>query len=236
MALEDIQRLLDFFKEFQRLWVRLTFEGQKGPGKYDAIYLHALSQGMVDSCDLLDRATFCHDASPTAMIAFNGLDGNDEERRGCVGAAVYRRAFLEKGIPADRLLETAPGTNTRFETDELIILAKAKGWKTVRIVTVPYHWSRVLASLVGSMVKHGYVVAAYFVRPHRTNWYEPMVGSQGAVPDTTYHVESGQDAVRFKAYIDRGQEDNGQAWKERYGAPFHEIFSYLDKRDAGTLF
>jgi len=211
---------------FQKLWCRLAMDDLWNPGNVDAVYMPALSTGMIDSCSLFDAILKRSDTY--TYVTFNSLDGKEAAKHGCAGATYYRSKLLDvnnKIIPADS------GTHTRGECDTLIQLAKEHAWKRLLFATVPYHWPRVIASIVGSMAAFEYRPRVYFLRPNRIDLHKPMLGSQG-IERTTYIEAAGNDAMKFFTYLDEGAKNNGNAWKTQYGAPFEEIFAYLDWRDS----
>lgn len=224
-----LKRIHQYVHDMGRITTRLACEPLYCPMRYDAAYLPGLSAGMLESCKLLDlfadvRADF---------HAFNGdgLDESSPPTTGWSGAYAYRQKLLDLGIPENVLAPTGPGAHTRSECDELIKLACERGWKTIAIVSVPYHYPRMLACLVGSMKKFGYTPAIYFIYPEQVDWDQQMVGSQGTNQHSTFLTEAGDDAARTMLYWHRGQKDDGMAWVEGYGAPANEMVDYLRWRD-----
>ncbi len=49
--------------------------------------------------------------------------------------------------------------------------------------------------------------------------------------DPGEHARTVGDVQRFCAYLEKGREEEGEAWKTGYGAPIDEIMRYLDWRD-----
>jgi len=201
----------------------LAFGDLQQPKAVDALYLPALTEGMVEACSLFDAifqtgTTYDH-------VVFNGLEAGEQD---IPGAEYYRR---ELAALSDKFMPTKAATNTRMECDLLIEFAKQHSWENILIATVPYHWPRVMCSIVGSMTALEYRPRVYFLRPHHIDWHMAMSGSRGLV-QTEHFTEAGEDGKRFLLYVERGQEQDGKFWLKQYGAPFAEIFRYLDWRDA----
>lgn len=220
---------------FAQLWCRLLFEDYYTPGCVDAVYLHGLSEGMVASCDLFDLVAHITASGRARFLAFNGSDGRGmppQDRPGAAWPGVdwYRQEFCKRNIEPMRLLPTRDGLHTRDECDALIELTKEHQWRSVGIVTVPYHWPRVLSCLVGAIAGADYNISIHFVRPKAIRWHYSMIGSQGVEHDSTFLGEAATDVLRLFKYWDKGRESD--SWRNAWGAPPEEIFRYLDWRDA----
>ncbi len=239
MSQEDHEAVQERLKrdtyELGQLWSRLAadmFLGQQ----LDAVYLPGLSVGMIESCDLFGLVAHTVKQTFAQNLAFNGSDGrgagpSSGPGDAWPGATWYREEFISRKVPEAKLCPTRPGIHTRDETDAFVELAKEKGWTTAYIATVPYHWPRILSCLVGSMAKCGYRMKLWLLPLNITpNWDHPMIGSQGQ-STSTYRQEAYNDVGRYIMYVERGREDNGQAWRQHYGAPPEEIHRYLDWRD-----
>jgi len=220
-------------QDLQKIWCRLAMGHV--PKKLDLVYMHGLSEGMVKSCDLfsLCRASVVEDEAISTRIAFNGSDGRGASHDSQPGSAWpggnwYVEGLFKVGIPTAQMFPTRPGLHTRDECDALIALMKEKKWLTVGIVTVPYHWPRVISCIVGSMVAADWKVKVYFVRPTLVNWGQEMIGSQGT-NKTSFQEEAGEEVHRIFSYWDTGGV--GGAWVKSYGAPPEHIFEYFDWRD-----
>lgn len=217
-----------------QLWCRLLFEDTFMPPRVDAVYLHGLSEGMVASCDLFGLVADFVSAGRTGVVAFNGSDGRgmppqDKPGAAWPGSEWYQKELRARGISPAVLVPTRDGLHTRDECDAFVELAKERGWRSVAITTLPFHWPRVLACLVGAMENAGYKLFACFLRPETVRLYYPMVGSQGLEQNSTFICEAGGDVLRLFKYWDKGREND--AWRNAWGAPPEEIFHYLDQRD-----
>ncbi|MDE1966134.1 MAG: hypothetical protein KGI41_02755, partial [Patescibacteria group bacterium] len=170
-------------RAFAQLSCRLMMDDAPQVGdnpSLEALYMHGLSAGMIASCDLFELADMVNCGYDRELfVMYNGDPASHATTVGWAGAETYRGEFLSRLVPETKLLPTAPGLHTRSETDGLVELAKEKGFANVGIITVPYHWPRVMSCLVGSMAKHDYRLRCWFVRPAYVNWHQPMVGSQG---------------------------------------------------------
>lgn len=224
-----LERIHKYVADLGRVTARLACESLYYLQAYDAAYLPGLSVGMLESCKLFDVLV----GTRSDCYAFNGdgLDESSPPTTGWSGAWAYRKELLGWHIPEEVLFPTGPGAHTRAECDELIKLACERGWETIAVVSVPYHYARMLACLVGSMKKVGYTPAIHFIYPQEVQWDQQLVGSQGTNQHSTFMAEAGNDAAKTMLYWHRGQKDDGMAWVERYGAPANEMLDYLRWRD-----
>ncbi len=227
---EVTTRVLENSKALNQIWCRLIVCVQS-EAITDVVYLHGLSKGMLDSVNLFEATAQLVLEGRARCVAYNGSDGrgtSPESVPGSVwdGAGVYRADFLKNGIPTSVLFPTRPAFHTREETDAFIELAKEQGWQAAYIATVPYHWPRALTCLVASMAKYEHRIKIHFLRPEKLLWNSIITGSQGN--EAAFSAEAGDDALRLFSYWDKGREDDGQAWRQQYGAPPEEIHRYLD--------
>jgi len=219
------------------LWCRLALETRTPPQAVDALYVHGVSAGMIESCGLLKNAAKAIIAGDAKFLSYNGSDGRGAgesslPKSGWDGEEEYRTEFISSGVPAKLLVPTRAGLHTRDETDAFVELAKEKGWTSALIGTTPFHWPRVLSCLVGSMAKFDHQMKVWFLYPEtRVSWYQEMVGSQGTERNSTFRAEAFGDAKRLFQYWEKGRGNGGTAWVEHFGAPPEEIDRYLDWRD-----
>jgi len=195
------------------------------PKAVSAIFKLAQSIGMNEACSSFSAILNTEIAYD--HITFSPLDGEESITFGWPGATYYRdqlRPVENKIVLMRRVF------HTRSECDGAIELAKTHSWKSLLIATIPYHWPRVLSSIVGSMAMFEYRIPVYFLRPQHVDWHASMLGSQGRQM-TSHFAEAGTDVFSLLNYIREGEKENGTAWKKHFGAPFREIFAYLDWRD-----
>ncbi|MDO8557247.1 MAG: hypothetical protein Q7R98_02175 [Candidatus Jorgensenbacteria bacterium] len=211
--------------------------------KVNAVYLHGLSEGMVESAGIfkkaVDMVTFGSMGRQAEFIAFNGSRGEGMGEQNRPGAAWPGSEYYIKELTTELtshhslantpniLVPTGPGFHTRSETDELVLTAKERGWKSVAIMSVAWHSVRSMSCVVASMYALGYQFKAYFVTPNSTNWWLPMKGSQG-IADTIPFAEVLAEIDRILKYWSRGE---GDGWRKGYGAPPEMLFDYLHKRE-----
>lgn len=192
-------------------------------GKLDVLYIPGLSAGMLESADIFEIAARSEHSGTARRIAFNGSDGS-AELNGTPGAAwpgkdFYVKELRRRHVPAEVLVPTGPGVHTRSETDEFVRTAKEHGWKRAGYLTVAYHYPRVFSCLVKSMQETGYTLDVFACGPPSTNWYLPMLGSQG-LSNTTSEQAALDDVIKTLSYIERG-----------FGAPPDDVLAYLRSRE-----
>lgn len=227
-------------RSYAQLANRLMFDDLVFKRKAEVLYLHGLSVGMIQSCDLFTAVAYRYRFYGEIPIAVSGSDGRGagDSKPGAAWPGVhwYLEELTERGVPGRNIIPTGPmGIHTRGECDEFVALAKERAWTRVFDFTVPYHWPSVMACMVGSMTKHDYWLEVFCARPATApNWFQPMVGSQGTDQNSTYLEQAGIYAEKFCEYQEKGRRNNGAMWREAYGAPIGEIMKYLDWRDART--
>ncbi len=194
------------------------------PKKIDAIYLPGLSSGMMEFCGLFDHISqLSNNAIP---ICFNGSDGRGMGERNYPEAAwpgrkYYIEEFQKRGVSADLLIPTRDGLHSRDEVDAFIELSRDLGFKNVAMTTVPYHYPRTFVCLIKAMEQTKYSVNAYALPPatHTKNWWQEILGSQGAVTTVPFD-ECMADFERVFIYQDKG-----------FGSSFEDLLNYLKIRD-----
>lgn len=199
----------------------------------NGLYIHGLSEGMVRSANIFDRASKYFETHHLP-IAFNGSDGeqfshneNGDDRHpvgknpgvGWPGKNWYVEELSSMGVNRSLLLPTGPGYNTRHEIIQLVDFAKAHAWKRIGIMTVAWHYPLVFTMLVDEMQKVNHFIAAYALPPKETDWYYRMKGSQG-LEDTHPLMESVKYFPRVLGYQDKG-----------LAASFEDMFCYLRDRE-----
>lgn len=188
----------------------------------DAVYIHGLSHGMLEAPEIFELAARLYHEGKAPFIAFNGSDGSPfgQNAPGVAwpGMEYYVAELTKRGVPAELLVPTGPGFHTRGEVDEMIITAKQREWKRIGIITVPYHYPRVLCYLPEPMKVHGWRPDCFALNPPSTDWYLPMSGSQGN-GTTTSEDAAYDDAVKLLAQIEKG-----------WASPLDEVLAYLKSR------
>ena len=234
------QRISALYADLARAAMMLSSDQPKG--LVDALYLHGLSNGMVESAKLFDVAlSFFYTTSSSPVIAFNGSDGEGMGDQNKPGAAwPGKRWYIEElsrmledeecPVPKAHLIPTGPALHTREETDKLVALAKERGWKSVGILSVAYHAVRSMSCLVASMDTAGYWMKAYFITPPTTSWWSQMKGSQG-LEETDSFRESEKEAKKVVESYWKNGEGESEYWKKGYGIPPKYLFHYLQYRD-----
>jgi hypothetical protein len=222
---------------YAQLVCRLRTE--RAPDDLPALYLPGLSEGMIASCDLygLISEYVLQASKPDTLVYYNGNLANDNStgksalETGWPGRECYEEELLKRAIPSDLLIPTDPARNTRQECDEFVASAKKLGTTSGGIVSVPYHWEKLLICVIGSMMKYNHVMKIWFMLPKSVNWHLPMVGSQGARKDIRFIDEAGIYIKTFFQYVANGRGDGGKLWIQSWGCSPAQALSYLDWRD-----
>lgn len=203
-----------------QLAMMLSSDWPKKP--LDALYIHGLSPGMLEAPDLFGHAVRVYNEGLASRIAFSGGDGSPTGKHApgtsWTGMDYYVAKLTRLGIPAEDLVPTAPTTNTREETNELIVTAKERGWKRIGIITIPYHYPRVFCYLPEPFRAHVWQPDVFALTAPSTDWYLPMGASQGN-GTTTPEEAAYDDAVKLNEQIGKG-----------WAAPLDEVFDYLRSR------
>ncbi len=203
---------------------QMLLSGRPGKGSImDAVYLHGLSVGMIESGDIFNIAGRLFSTGKTKNIIFNGSDGEGAGQIKTPGEAWPGKSWyikeLSKCIPTKNLIPTRPGFHSRDETDALVELAQEKEWKKVGILTVAYHYPRSFICLIQGMKAKGYWFEAYPIPPKKTDWWLPMFGSQGKEFTTSFDETMKESIKVLDSYIPKG-----------FGCTFSELFHYLQNR------
>lgn len=188
----------------------------------DALYIHGLSHGMLRAPKIFDYAARLYQEDNAPFIAFNGGDGSpfgvDAPGTSWPGVDYYFAELQKLGVPADRLVPTGPAPHTREEINQLIIMAKAQGWRRIGIINIPYAYARTFCYLPEPMKVHGWRPDVFALNPPSTDWYLPMGASQGQ-GTTTPEDAAYDDAVKLLFQISKG-----------WASPLGEVFAYLASR------
>lgn len=203
-----------------QLAMMLSSDWPKKP--LDAVFIHGLSHGMLEAPNLFKHAVTQYAEGVAHVVAYNGGDGSPWDRSApgvsWTGADYYANELQKLGVPADRLVPSGPAPHTREEANQLVILAKERGWERIGIITIPYHYPRVFCYLPEPFRAHGWRPDVFALTAPSTDWYLPMGASQGN-GTTTPEEAAYDDAVKLSEQIGKG-----------WAAPLDEVFDYLRSR------
>lgn len=87
-----------------------------------------------------------------------------------------------------------------------------------------------MSCLVASMDAANYWMSAYFSSPPRTNWWHPMVLSQGIGIGTSFQEARGE-VGKIVEYWEKGGANPPDSWRAGWGVPPAHLFHYLHRRD-----
>lgn len=202
--------------EFARAYLMLLSDRPTKPT--DTVYVPLLSDGMIASCEVLDTVVWHYHTGFPRCVSYNGERGElglDDHG----GADSYEKFFTEYGIPKERLVPTGVGKHSRSETDELVKLAKGRSWTSAVLVTVPYHYPRMVLGCLQSMKEFDHHLDLY-VGQHQApmDWDLPMMGSQGK-ERTTAFTEYRNEVEKVFVYQQKGDL-----------APFTELYEHMRNR------
>lgn len=167
---EDVELLLRIFSDCRPC------------GTVEAAYLFAETRSNQDSvclaaADLLERGQIRE-----VLISDCG------PKSGYVGAAAYRTAMVEAGIPAAAIVEVPMEPtdilHTRIEAEAVVQFAKGKGYKRLIVTSVPFHHPRAFMTMVTVALCECPSLKLYSHPGVPRPWDEVVTHSQGVVTGT----------------------------------------------------
>ncbi|MEN6575659.1 MAG: YdcF family protein [Phycisphaerales bacterium] len=128
-------------------------------------------------------------------------------KSGYIGAAAYRAAMVAAGIPAGAIeevpMEPTDILHTRIESDAVVQFAKAKGYKRLLVVSVPFHQERAFLSMV-TVALRDYPSLKLYSHPGKPQrWDEVVTHSQGTLRGTRIELIA-EEQKRIDAYTAKG--------------------------------
>ncbi|OHA58420.1 MAG: hypothetical protein A2571_01415 [Candidatus Vogelbacteria bacterium RIFOXYD1_FULL_44_32] len=183
------------------------------------VVLHGLSEGMYASGDLFRYTARVQSICPVAVVGGDGrTTGGTVPQASWIGFEAVVQKLLQAGVDRQSIIELDPTTNSKEEAVAIVKMAKERGFSRVGSVSVAYHGGRMFPYMVAAMKELGYWLDYRMLPPARTDWWLPMVASQGA--GTTNSIEATLlDAVKIERHIEQG-----------FAASFPEVFYYLEHR------
>ncbi len=144
-------------------------------------------------------------------------------KSGYLGAAAYRAAVVEAGIPVEAIeevpMEPTEILHTGIEAARTVQFAKAKGYERLFVVSVPFHQERAFISVVTAALRE-YPSLRVYSRPGAPQpWDEIVTHSQGKLQGTRAELIA-EELKRIETYTAQG-----------FLLPRSAILEYLRNRD-----
>jgi len=183
----------------------------------DAAYLFAETEPNQDSVFVVARELLQRDAVGKILIS------DCKPKSGYIGAAAYRQAMVASGIPAEAIedvaMEPTEILHTLIESKAVVRHAKARGYRSLIIVSVPFHQERAFITAV-SVALADYPALKLYSQPGQTQpWDEIVTHSQGVLEGTRAELVAAEQD-RIEKYTAQGDL-----------APRAQVLEYLRKRD-----
>jgi uncharacterized SAM-binding protein YcdF (DUF218 family) len=144
-------------------------------------------------------------------------------KSGYIGAAAYRAAMIEAGIPAACIeevpMEPTEILHTGIEADRTVQFAKARGYKRLLVLSAPFHQERAFMSMVTAVLRHYPSLKVYSHPGEPQPWDEVVTHSQGRLQGTRAELIA-EELRRIETYTAKGDL-----------APREAILEYLRTRD-----
>lgn len=187
------------------------------PGAADGVFLCCQTRDNQDSA--LDEAVELLRGGFVPRLLM--LDS--KPKSGYPGYRSWREALLERGVDAEAIegvpLDDVPMLNTLVESEATVAFAKARGYRTLYVVSAPFHLPRAFMTLATVALRR-YPELRIHARPGRTlPWGEQAVHSQGSLSDARSGLIR-SEGERIHKYHEKGD----------LGSP-EDILAYLDRRD-----
>jgi len=142
---------------------------------------------------------------------------------GYIGAAAYRQAMVEFGIPEEAIeevpMEPTEILHTLIESQTLVQFARARRYQSLIIVSAPFHQERAFMTAVTAAL-WDYPELKLYSRPGRAQrWDEVVTHSQGILQGTRAELIAAEQE-RIETYIAKGDLASRKA-----------VLAYLRGRD-----
>ena len=206
------------------------------PVRSDALFIHG-SQGdrELDEREMSRAATlYCRKLF--RKIVLNGLTAERCKKLNLAysGYEVFHQGLRERGVWQGDIELLAPSNHTAAESENLLVLARNRGWERVTIMSYPHHQLCCFLSIVEAMRKLGIWIRVYnqSFRLEDSLWQKSMTkvviagGAAGGTPvegDLRAHV-----AAEFARIVKYGQK-SGDGFIPH--ATIEEAFAYIRGRD-----
>ncbi len=144
-------------------------------------------------------------------------------KSGYIGAAAYRRAMIESGIPAEAIVEVPMEPtailHTQIESHKVVQFAKALGYRRLLVVSSPFHQERAFMAMITAALREYPSLKLYSVPGAPQSWDEAVTHSQGKLRGTRAELIA-EEQKRIEKYTAQGDL-----------LPREQILEYLRTRD-----
>ena len=144
-------------------------------------------------------------------------------KSGYIGAAAYRRAMIEFGIPTSVIeevpMEPTEILHTLIESENVVRFAKAQGYQRLMVTSAPFHQERALMTIVTIAMREYPSLKVYSYPGAPRPWDEVVTHSQGRLRGTRAELIA-EEQRRIEKYTAQGNL-----------APRAKILEYLRTRD-----
>lgn len=144
-------------------------------------------------------------------------------KSGYIGAAAYRRAMVQFGIPASVIeevpMEPTEILHTLIEAENVVRFAKARGYQRLMVVSAPFHQERAFITIVTVAMRECPSLKVYNYPGAPQRWDEVVTHSQGRLRGTRAELIA-EEQKRLEKYTAQGDL-----------APRAKILEYLRTRD-----
>jgi len=184
--------------------------------------LHGLSEGMYQAGELFGHTTKLLNNHTIRQIAVVGGDGRATggtiPKASWIGSEAITYELERRGISQEEIIVLDEITNSREEAQAIVKMAKEKRLRQVGSISTAYHGGRMFPYMVKAMQESGCWINYHMLAPPRTNWWLPMLSSQGE--KTTTSLEATLiDAIKIEDHIKQG-----------LAAPFDQVLYYFKNR------
>ena len=187
------------------------------PTEVDAAYLYGQTESNQESVFVAARTLLERGAVGKVLIS------DCRPKSGYIGAAAYRRAMVKFGIAAEYIeevpMEPTEILHTLIEARTLVRFAQAKGYKTLIVISAPFHQERALMTTVTAALSDYPQLKLYSLPGQPQRWDEVVTHSQGILKGTRAELIAAEQE-RIEKYTAQGDL-----------APRAEVLQYLRTRD-----
>lgn len=144
-------------------------------------------------------------------------------KSGYIGAAAYRRAMAEFGIPTSVIeevpMEPTEILHTLIESEKVVRFARAEGYQRLIVTSAPFHQERAFLTIVTIAMREYPSLKVYSHPGAPQRWDEVVTHSQGRLRGTRVELIA-EEQNRIEKYTAQGDL-----------APRVKILEYLRTRD-----
>lgn len=150
--------------------------------RLDGAYLYAQTEPNQNSVFAAARDLLERDAVGKILIS----DCNPKS--GYIGAAAYRQAMIDFGIAAEAIeevpMEPTDILHTLIESKALVCFAQARRYRSLAIVSAPFHQERAFMTAVTAALREYRELRLYSLPGQVQAWDEVVTHSQGILQGT----------------------------------------------------